>query len=204
MVNYLDWSAALLIAVLLIIGGYQIYFLPQRYRLRDPVSLMTSLDRRIPFRPRWVWVYSGLYYPFIVSIIATLEDFRHYAFTALSFILLLCAQLVIAFLWPVKTPSTWREFDPTNSRSEKFLALVHRYDKGGNCFPSMHVAVAALAACHLLANLGNSAPLVSVSVIVVTLLILISTVFTKQHFLADLPAGLLLGASIYWVFMVIY
>lgn len=204
MINPSDWTAALLIAVLLIVGGYQVYFLPQRYRLRNPISLMTSLDSRIPFKPRWVWVYSGLYYPFIISIIATLDDFRHYAFTALSFIILLCAQLVIAFFWPVQTPPTWREFDPNNSISEKFLALVHRYDDGGNCFPSMHVAVAILAACHLLANLEDGSPLLSGSVIVATVLILISTVFTKQHFLADLPAGVVLGAAVYWVFTVLY
>lgn len=204
MLHTSDWVAALSIAVLLIIGGYQIYFLPQRHSFRRPTSLMTSLDRRIPFRPRWVWVYSGLYYPFVVSVIATLDDFRHYAYTALSFIILLCAQLTIAFAWPVQTPPSWRDYDPSNSLSERFLSLVHRYDEGGNCFPSMHVAVATLAACHILGNLGSANSTFSALVILATLLILVSTVFTKQHYLADLPAGFALGAMIYWVFAALY
>lgn len=204
MIHISDWVAALSIAALLILGGYQIYFLPQRYRLRSPISLMTSLDRRIPFRPKWVWVYSGLYYPFIISIIATLDDFRHYAFTAMSFIVLLLAQLIIAFLWPVRTPDSWRDYDSNNSASEKFLALVHSYDEGGNCFPSMHVAVATLAALHILFNLGGTLPIISAVVVLATVLIFVSTTFTKQHFLADLPAGFCLAVVVYWGYSVIY
>lgn len=204
MAHFWDLVAAVSITILLIIGGYQVYFMPQRAPMRRPVQLMTWIDEKIPFRPRWVWVYSFLYYPFIVSVILTLDDFRHYAFTVLSYIILLMLQVIIAYLLPVKTPPSWRTYNPRNSLSERFLSVVHHYDSGGNCFPSMHCAVATLTALHLLANIGTGNAFLSSIVIISTLLIFVSTVFTKQHFILDIPAGAALAGIVYWLYQLIY
>ncbi len=204
MVHILDWLTAFAIAILMIVGGYQFYFLPQKYKFRRPQSLITPIDRVIPFRPAWVWVYSGLYYPFILSIIVTIDDFRHFSYTAFNFFLLLVVQIFIAFIVPVKTPDSWRQFDPNNSVSERFLSLVHHYDKGGNCFPSMHVAVAMLAALHLFVNIGHENGFLSALVVVGTGLILLSTLFTKQHFFMDIPAGACLAIIVFWAHFHIY
>ena len=204
MVHFWDYVAATSIAILLIIGGYQVYFTPQRAPLREPVQLMTWIDEKIPFSPGWVWIYSFLYYPFIVSVIFTLDDFRHYAFTVLSYIILLMLQVAIAYLLPVKTPPSWRAYNPRNSISERFLSVVHHYDAGGNCFPSMHCAVATLTALHLLVNIGTGNGLLSAGVIGSTLLIYVSTVFIKQHFILDIPAGAALAAVVYWFYQLIY
>ena len=49
----MDAIVALILATLLIVGGYQIYFLPQKYPIRRAVQLMTKIDDLIPFRPGW-------------------------------------------------------------------------------------------------------------------------------------------------------
>jgi hypothetical protein len=61
-----DFAAHLILASILIIGGYQFYFWCQRNPLRPVRELRSPLDDRIPFRPGWVLIYSFLYYPGIL------------------------------------------------------------------------------------------------------------------------------------------
>jgi membrane-associated phospholipid phosphatase len=65
---------------------------------------------------------------------------------------------------------------------------VQRFDARSNSFPSMHVSVAMLTSLHLLPHLGTAA-------FAFPTLIALSCVFTKQHYVVDLPAGALLGWS---------
>ncbi len=199
-----DAVVAFCLAALLIVGGYQIYFLPQKHPLRVPTSLLLSIDRRIPFRPGWVWVYSFLYYSFIVSTILTIRDFRQFAYTCLNFMILLIAQVTVAFIFPVRTPPDWRSYDPTSSRSARFLSFVHSIDRGGNCFPSMHIAVATLSALHAASNLFPTIGIAAYSVMALPILIAFSTVFTKQHYLLDLPAGAALAYAIFSLHRLMY
>jgi membrane-associated phospholipid phosphatase len=55
-----------------------------------------------------------------------------------------------------------------------------------NSFPSMHVSVATLSALHLLPAAGSP-------VLLFPLLVAMSCVLTKQHYLVDLPTGAGLG-----------
>ncbi|HEV2817794.1 MAG TPA: phosphatase PAP2 family protein [Allosphingosinicella sp.] len=199
-----DVLVACVLAVLLIVGGYQVYFLPQRWPLRAPRRLLLALDDKIPFWPQWVWAYSLLYYPFILSIIPTIRDFRHYAYTAANFAILLLTQVVIAYALPVKTPKRWRRYERGQSLSTKFLGFVQSVDSGGNCFPSMHIAVASLAALHIANNMSDYGPLIPVLVVLTVFLIFLSALFTKQHYLLDVPAGLMLGIAIYSIHPLLY
>ena len=89
-------------------------------------------------------------------------------------------------LFPVVTPTSWRSSSQRRSLSEQFLAFVQRFDAASNSFPSMHVSVAMLTALHLYSGLGAS-------VFAFPLLIALSCLFTKQHYVVDLPAGAVLG-----------
>lgn len=200
----LDVLVAFSLAAVLIIGGYQIYFLPQRHPLRASRSLLLSLDDRIPFWPRWVWIYSLLYYPFIVSTILTIHDFRQFAYTPANFLVLLVVQVTIAFLFPVKAPDHWRGYDANNSISEKFLSFVHSFDKGGNCFPSMHIGVAMLASLHMVHNLLAQLGAGAYAIFAFPILIMMSCLFTKQHYLLDVPAGCALAAAVYSIYPIMY
>lgn len=200
----LDSLNALFITILVLMGAYQIYLLPQKYHLRKPLSLNTALDDLIPFRPRWVWAYCFLYYPFLVSVILTMDDLRHFSFVITSFIVLLVLQVLLAFLVPVKTPASWRSYDPDNSRSEKFLSSLQIIDQGGNCFPSMHVSAVFLTLFHILANISDWLTIWTGLMFVAVLLISASTVFTKQHYVLDIPGGISLAGFVFWLFQQVY
>ena len=181
-----DIIIQLLLSTILIVGVYQFYFWCQRNAWSTPRQLKIPLDDLIPYRPRWVWIYSCLYYPVIVYINFVIHTPREFLYMATSFLVLLVLQMAFFVLFPVSTPEDWRALNRERGRSERFLAFVRRFDASSNCFPSMHVSVATLTALHLQPALGPWA-------FVFPALIALSCLFTKQHYVVDLPAGALLG-----------
>jgi membrane-associated phospholipid phosphatase len=185
--------------IFLIVGVYQFYFWTQNHGVREPVSLETPWDRLIPLKPAWIWVYSGLYYPAIVLIVVTVSGMRHFNYTAVSFFFLLFMQMFFFLVFPVKTPDNWRQIEG-DSPAIWFIRLVQSYDKTSNCFPSMHVSVATLTAMHMM----NNAPSWGYWPILFPLLIAISALYTKQHFIADLLPGALLGWGAFQIYLWMY
>ena len=193
----IDRLVQLVISAFLIVGVYQFYFWCQRNHLTAPREFRLPIDDRIPYRPRWVWIYSFLYYPVIVAINWTVTSPRQFLYVAISYMLLLGFQMVFFVFLPVATPAEWRTCVAGRGRSEKFLAFVQSFDGRSNSFPSMHTSVATLTAMHLYPCFGPM-------VIGFPVLIGLSCLFTKQHYIVDLPAGALLGWLVFKLFQFIY
>lgn len=191
-----DYWINLLLSGILIVGTYQFYFFTQRFQLGQVRRFHFNWDERIPFWPSWAWVYSFLYYPAILYLNWLARDARHFTLMAFSYTALLFMQMVFFILFPVETPPHWREFNTGQSAAEKFLLLVQRFDKPSNCFPSMHVSVAMLTALHALPALGSVAYSFPV-------LIGLSCLFTKQHYMIDLPFGAVLGWAAFSVYNIL-
>jgi len=192
-----DRIIQLIVSVFLIVGVYQFYFWCQRNPLTAPRQLRLPVDDWIPYRPRWVWIYSFLYYPVIVTINWSVSSPRHYLYAALSYVLLLAFQMAFFTFLPVATPVEWRACNTRRGRSERFLAFVQSFDAPSNSFPSMHTSVAMLTALHLYASLGPW-------VLAFPALIGLSCLYTKQHYVIDVPAGAALGWFVFKLFRLIY
>ena len=192
-----DRFIMLVISVFLIVGVYQFYFWCQRNHLAAPRQFRLPIDDLIPYRPRWVWVYSFLYYPVIVAINWTVTSTRHFLYVAISYMLLLGFQMAFFTFLPVVTPLEWRACNARRGRSERFLAFVQQFDAPSNSFPSMHTSVAMLTALHLYPSVGAWA-------FTFPVLIGVSCLYTKQHYVVDLPAGALLGWFVFGLFKMIY
>ena len=192
----IDYAFNLVLSVILIVGAYQFYFWCQRNHVATPRELALAIDERIPYRPEWVWIYSFIYYPLILVLNFALETPRQFVHVATSFMLLLALQMAFFVLFPVMTPERWRALNRRSSMSERLLALVQRFDARSNSFPSMHTSVAMLTALHLEPHLGAAA-------FAFPVLIALSCLFTKQHYVVDLPAGAALGWAVHRVFALI-
>ena len=190
-----DYVIQLTLSVFLIVGVYQFYFWCQRNPLAEPRELRLPVDDLIPYRPSWVWIYSCLYYPAILYTNLMVQSPREFTHLAMSYLLLLSLQMTFFLTFPVVTPAEWRPSEDPRSLSERFLAFVQRLDARSNSFPSMHTSVAMLTALHLHASLGAW-------VWVFPALIGLSCLFTKQHYLIDVPAGAALGWMTYYVYTV--
>ena len=195
----IDYFVCLVSAVVMIVGGYQFYFFVQRHHMHEARQFNTRFDDLVPFWPSWVWIYSGLYYPVILVLVFTQGSYESFSKTAFSFLVLLAMQFTVFYFFPVRIPDRWRVYDVNGSWSLRMLGFVHHFDKLVNSIPSMHVSVATLTAIHLhsglAATLGPYAPIVYLF----PLMIALSAIFTKQHYLADLPPGVAFGAIAYWL-----
>jgi len=188
-----DYLMHLVLSVFLIIGVYQFYFWCQRHPLAAPREFHLAVDDWIPYQPGWVWIYSLLYYPAILYTNWVVTSAREFTHLVTSYLVLLAFQMVFFLAFPVVTPETWRARNTRRSGSERFLALVQRFDDRSNSFPSMHTSVATLTALHLYPSLGSWA--LSFPVIIG-----LSCLFTKQHYLLDVPAGAVLGWMVFRAF----
>jgi membrane-associated phospholipid phosphatase len=111
--------------------------------------------------------------------------------------MLLVFQMAFFTLLPVATPVEWRTCNTCRGRSERFLAFVQTFDGRSNSFPSMHTSVATLTALHLFSSFGPA-------VFVFPAVIALSCLYTKQHYVLDLPAGAALGWFVFQLFKLIY
>jgi membrane-associated phospholipid phosphatase len=181
-----DYIINLVLSGVLIVGAYQFYFWCQRNAPFEARELASPIDAVIPYVPRWVWVYSFLYYPAILYVNFVLTSPTHFTQVASSYMLLLALQLPVFLAFPVRTPQSWRVPPDRRGLSERYLAFVQRFDAPSNSFPSMHTSVAMLTALHLYDRHG-------VVAFAFPALIGLSCLFTKQHYLVDIPAGAAFG-----------
>ena len=174
-----------LVAVV-VTGCYQMFFWVQRnnYYFRTRCFEL-PLDRYIPFWPCWVWIYSFLYYIAIGFVVASIQSIVEGVYQIFGAIILLLSQVTCFLLLPSTVPAEYRQYE-VNSISTRFLKFVQGKDNGRNCMPSMHCSVATYVSMILYPSIGNTA-------FVFVALIAISCLLVKQHQIADIFPGVLLG-----------
>jgi membrane-associated phospholipid phosphatase len=171
-----------------------VYFGIGRLHLNRSTELLrTRLDDAIPFWPWTAWCYLPFYAGVFLIAIAGIRRrslFKR-ALTAV-FIVMSIGALGHIFIGaeyprPVLHP-------PYANISEWFLASVQRIDPPGNVFPSLHVAHTTMLALILLKDRPR---LGRVALAMATALAL-STLTTKQHFVADVVSGYALALFGRW------
>jgi membrane-associated phospholipid phosphatase len=192
-----DRALEVVITIVLIVGGYQFYFWAQRRTWFRARCMETRLDRLVSYDPRWVWVYSGLYYPMIIVATLSVSTWDEYARAVGCFLCLLALQVSIFVLWPTDVPADWRarfRVPWEGTRSQWFLDVVWRFDKLRNSMPSMHVSVAMMVDL----TIWSRWPSLGALGLVFPVLIAISAIKTKQHYVADVIPGAVTGAAVFF------
>jgi membrane-associated phospholipid phosphatase len=195
--GWLDTFLALILGTLLYVGGYQIYFYAQdrtQSRSRPFPAWARTLDECLPFVPQTVWAYTLLYYPAVVIVAVTSShDWQAFAYTATSYLALLGVLTIWFFILPVTTPPGWRSFNPNASVHHKHLAWVQKMDGSNGCFPSGHAAISTLTGGLLAAQMGLGVG------VTFAVLVCLSCVLCKQHYILDIVGGVLLGLGCLWL-----
>lgn len=158
--------------------------------------LEMGIDSYISFSPPWILAYISwyLFIP-VVGLTLMFRDKKQYAITFLSLI----AGLYISYL-------TYTLFQTTVPRPEvigndiysKLVRLIHSIDQPYNAFPSIHV----LATYALMLGATKTKKVhatFKIGVWIAGLAIIISTVYTKQHVVADIFGGIALAHSLHWL-----
>ena len=178
---------ALLVPGYLVIGAYA----------RDRMLHVPALapDRALPVLPLWTLVYGSLYFAVFLPLVVVRHE-EHIRRTLWAYALLWIVGSVCWLSYPTILPR------PSPAAiGEGFCAwalrIAYTWDAPYNCFPSLHVAQAFLAAftCQLVSRRLGLATIVWAS------LVAVSTLFTKQHYVVDVIAGILLAGAAYLVFL---
>lgn len=146
-----------------------------------------GLDRLIPVVPTWALVYGALYLFLILLPVFVLQNRDLIDLTVRAYLSVWLLSFVVFILYPTEAPRP-EEIEGTGFAAWG-LRFLYDADPPYNCFPSLHVAhsfVSALACTRVHLLLGRFAMLCAT-------LVAISTLFIKQHFVADVLVGSLLA-----------
>ncbi|KOA18799.1 PAP2 superfamily protein [Clostridium homopropionicum DSM 5847] len=152
------------------------------------------IDNIIPFLKVFILPYVSWYpYVAIFLIVLCLVDKDNYFKLVGGLCIGMLTCYLIYFFYPtyVQRPSV-----EDKDIFDKIVLWVYERDNPFNCWPSIHVLNAYLVALYTSISDKLSSFIKSISITISTLIIL-STMFVKQHYLSDVIAGLLLGTIVY-------
>jgi membrane-associated phospholipid phosphatase len=187
------WKNAL-VCLLLFVAGYfinEIYFLLNH----GPAVMMlrTPLDDALPVVPVFVIPYVSLdLFVYGTMIVLLLLRTRLFQSAALSMLAAWAVSYLFYFFLQTEV------IRPALTGGDAFTAMiraVYAGDNPFNDFPSLHTSVSTILAIHWF-RLDRR---VGIAAAAWTALIVASTVLIKQHYVADLLAGLALAFGVSWL-----
>jgi membrane-associated phospholipid phosphatase len=171
---------------LIAVGVFGLYILTNQLMMGRPApTLETPLDRAIPLWVPAEWVYFSVYL-FLFLPVVQVRHPRVFERCAYAFYALNLCSLAIFWTFPVRCDRPTFAIDSMVSWG---LALNYFCDPPYNNFPSLHVANAVFAALVALAL----DPPFGAFALVLAGLISVSTLLVKEHYIADVVAGLFFG-----------
>ena len=188
----LSLSFRLIILVLTLLGWLVIYFFVNRLQV-DPVrriDLGTELDWKTPYIPLFALVYFSTYI-FVVQPFFILSNTRQFYLMLISFV----SVSVVSSLIHATVPSKIERVEQVTAGglSGWMLGLFQKTCKPYGNFPSMHVGLSVPV---VIANFMAAGAIAGSIMLVWAVLIAVSTLYTKQHYILDVCAGLIGGLII--------
>ena len=182
--------------IVLVVLGYAIgglgYLAVNRIIGEGPFhQIELPLDRTIPFVPGFALAYVLVYFtPALTAMF--LEDRAELYRTFLAFGLnaLICFPIFIIF--PVEYP---RVHTLPGTAAARLLAFVQAVDRPVNCFPSHHISTSFTTFFAVFRQDRRWGGLFGAAAVLVA----VSTVFVKQHYVVDIPAGIGVACLTYYL-----
>lgn len=170
--------------------GYRLLGVP----VRPPVTpWITDVDRAIPYVPETVWLYLPGYALCLVLFVWTLNTIQKLRAAALAFAATLALAAPVFVLFPAacaRPPATHMP-----GLTGDLLRFIELIDTPYNTFPSLHIAMATLAAWIASRNhlrTGWACWMLAFGVWG-------SVLSLKQHWLVDVAGGWVLASAGAWV-----
>jgi hypothetical protein len=168
---------------------------------RNPVILSTNLDTMIPFLPIFIVPYI-VWYAFILGYLVYFwyKDISVYLKTLSVIVIgeLVCFVIYFYFQTTVPRPKLVGDGILVD-----LVGMIYSHDQPFNAFPSIHVLTTfAIILGNI--NIRNKHIFHSVFVSVMGSMIIISTLFVKQHYILDMFASMFLTSFIYGIVFELY
>ncbi len=157
-----------------------------------------AMDRALSVEPAWTLVYGSLYVFIVAMPLLVVRQRELYRRAMQAYLMVMLVGYAGFLLYPTLAPRPAQV--PGEGFSAWTLRLVYSIDPPHGCFPSLHVAysfVSALTCFRVHRGVGVVAGLWAA-------LIGVSTLYTKQHYVVDVIAGVLAAYGAYWLFLRTY
>lgn len=182
------------LSLLLTIPLMQIIYGVLNDSIRGMRSLLTDLDRSLPFVKQFIVPYM-VWYVFIYFVLIYLcyNDKEAYYKTLLAVDICFIICFFIFCFYPTTVPRPELTGDDLFT---KLVKIVYSYDNPYNCFPSIHCFTSWL----MIRGIGSSKiknKINSFIVISTAITIILSTQFIKQHVLLDAISGIILADIVF-------
>lgn len=154
-----------------------------------------ALDRGWPLQPSWALVYGALYLFLVLVPFFVVRQENLVRRTLLAYVAVWLAAYACFLLVPTRAPRP--ELVVGDGFAAWGLRFLYSADPPYNCFPSLHVAhsfVSALSCYRVHRGVGVGAAFSG-------FLVGVSTLYTKQHYVVDMVAGMLLASLAYACFL---
>jgi membrane-associated phospholipid phosphatase len=159
-------------------------------------NLETIFDTRIPFLKIFVLPYvSWYFFVFLTLIYFCLKDRKIYYKSLFSIDIGIVLCYIIFFFFQTTVP---RPILKDSDILTKIIKLIYSVDNSYNCFPSIHVLDCFILMIAI--TKSNIKNIINVSIIyTISVLIMLSTMFIKQHVLLDVLSGLFVAGFAYGI-----
>jgi len=161
---------------------------------RSTEILRTRLDDAIPFWPWTAWCYLPFYAGVFIIAIAGIKRRAVFNGAVRAVLVVMSVGAVCHVLIGAEYPRPVLH-PPYPDISAAFLAAVQGIDPPGNVFPSLHVAHTTMLAMILMKDRAR----VGLIALAMATALALSTLTTKQHFLADVLSGYVLAFFGRWL-----
>ncbi len=161
-----------------------------------------SLDNAIPFVPQMVIFYVYLFYPMVILTMLYFAFVKYKEGYALawSLVVINAVAALIYIVFPVST-YWYRQELLANPMVNNFWASqvysIFAHDTSFNCFPSLHAAISTICFYSWFRYSQTKPSLttkaIAAIVFVIATGVILSTLFIKQHYIADEIAGIALA-----------
>ena len=182
-----------------ILGGIfssVVYMIPNHHPFFEPHYLtMTPIDQWVPFVPWTVWIYCSEYFLIYSAYLISSNDHNYNRFLY-AFLTLQTFSSFIFCIYPTTFPRELFPLVADGSLTTRFFEGLRVTDAPTNCFPSLHVSSVYLSSFIFIKEKRKLFPIYFIWASLIGL----STLTTKQHYLADVIAGLGLAYGFYWLF----
>lgn len=195
----------MLILFYLVLYNFAYDWTGRLYPAGSGFRLETVFDSAVPFVPEMVIFYIYLFYPLVILTMlyfAFIEYKRGYAL-GWSLVAIHTIAVLIYIVFPVST-FWYRQELLTHPISGNFWAdqvyKVFASDTSFNCFPSLHAAFSTICSFtwfqYAKIKPSKITRIVAFTAFIIAVGVILSTLFIKQHYIADAIAGIALALII--------
>lgn len=186
----------LFITISLVVFEAIIFFFTKPF-IQNPYVLGSSLDNKIPFVQHFIWIYVFWYFMLIAVpyYIAKKNMSSFYKYVTTFIITTLIAGIIF-----ISFPNTVlrANIQGTDIASKLVKVIYNLDDPGINCLPSIHCLYSFLFIFSIMDTKYKSPIWMKLIITILSILVVLSTLFIKQHVVYDAIAAFVIGIVV-WI-----